>query len=175
MRHIPLLILTGPVHAGKTTFLQGFLEEQKKAGLRLNGILSVAHFEMHTRLGYDALDLRTGDRFPLLRKFSEPGWTHAGPYGVVPEGLVRAKAVVCNFRDSDLCVIDEMGPLELSGEGFWPCFLELRERRRPVLTVVRQDLVKPFSHACGVKPKIFRLDESDLAPRLRRALNKLRA
>ncbi len=170
MRRPPLLILTGPVHGGKTSFLKGFLEGQKKAELLFHGILSLAHFEGHRRLGYDGLDIQSGERFPFLRKFPEPGWTQVGPYGVVPEGLARARAAIRNVRDSDLCVIDEMGPLELDGGGFWPCFLELQENRKPLLTVVRQELVKPFSLACGGEPLIFRLAEPDLDRRLRQAI-----
>jgi len=173
MRQNRLFILTGPVHAGKTTFLQGFLEERKNAGLRLNGILSLAHFEGRTRLGYDALDLQTGERFPLLRKFPDPGRTRVGPYVVVPEALVRARSLVCNFQDSDLCVIDEMGPLELAGEGFWPCYIKLQEHRRPVLAVVRRELVRSFSQACAGSPMIFHLGEADLDTRLRQAITTI--
>lgn len=162
MPRFSLRVLTGSVHSGKTSLLLKMIKARSDQGLRVNGILSLACFEGEVRLGYDALDLKTGERFPLLRNPAKEGWVSIGPYGMVPEGFRRAEDAVLRFRDSDLTVIDELGPLELSGGGFWPCLERLRAQKRAVLAVIRETLLEPFQELCGPEWDVFRLDEPGL-------------
>ncbi len=142
-------IFSGPVHAGKTQFLKHLLQGIQKQGLRMNGILSLAHFQDGERLGYNAMDLQTGQTFPLLRIRSEDGWLRVGSYGMLPDGLRQAEQAVLRTQDSDLTVIDEIGPLELAGSGFWPSFCRLRQQKQPTLVVVREPLVIQFEESCS--------------------------
>jgi nucleoside-triphosphatase THEP1 len=161
-----LRVLTGPVHSGKTTFLLRSIRAAADQGLRLNGILSLAFFEGEARRGYDALDLRSGDRFPLLRTPGQEGWIKVGPFGMVPDGFRRAEEAVMGKPDADLTVIDELGPLELSGAGFWPCMQRLHTLDRKVLVVIRETLLESFRTLFEGRWKVFRLGESDLEKRL---------
>lgn len=161
-----LKVLTGRVHSGKTTFLLKEIRVRSGQGLRINGILSLAFFEGEERRGYDALDLDTGDRFPLLRTPPREGWIRVGPYGMVPEGFRSAEAAVMGVQDADLTLIDELGPLELAGGGFWPCLQQLRAQERAILAVIRETLIGPFRDLLGEGWGVFRLGEPDLADRL---------
>jgi nucleoside-triphosphatase THEP1 len=166
-----MYVLTGPVHAGKTSFLRHFLQNSRKQGLRVNGILSLAAFQGPNRIGYDAHDLRSGDSWPLLRTDPDPGWLRVGPFGMCPEGLEKAQAAILDIAGSDLTVIDEMGPLELAGRGFWPCFQTVIKGKRPVLVVVRSDLVSRFQEALDEEIHVFRLHAANVASDLRSHLD----
>ncbi len=166
-----MYVLTGPVHAGKTSFLRHFLQNSRKQGLRVNGILSLAAYQGPDRIGYDAHDLRSGDRWPLLRTDPDPGWLRVGPFGMCPEGLEKAQAAILDTDGSDLTVIDEMGPLELAGRGFWPCFQTVMKRKQPVLVVIRSDLVSRFQEAIDEEIHVFRLHAANVEKNLIRCLN----
>jgi nucleoside-triphosphatase THEP1 len=170
MPDLSLTVLTGPVHAGKTTFLKEFLERPRESRPRINGVLSLARFEGNRRIGYDAWNLLTSEFYPLFRKFPEPEWTRVGSYGVVPEGMRRARAAVSRFRGCDLTVIDEIGPLELRGGGFWPCVKILRDRRRRLLAVIREDLLASFRQILDTDFSAFHLQDPDLGEHLDRRL-----
>jgi nucleoside-triphosphatase THEP1 len=165
-----IIILTGPVHAGKTSFLRNYLQDTQKQGLRVNGILSVAAFRGQDRIGYDAHDLRSGESYPLLRTSPEPGWLRVGPFGMIPEGFDKAAAAVIDTARSDLTVIDEMGPLELAGRGFWSVFLGLEKKKQPALVVVRSDLVTRFQEAIDGITHVIRLHDADLAEHMSQRL-----
>ena len=158
--------LTGPVHSGKTSFLLGEIRARSGQGLRVNGILSLAVFEDGVRLGYDALDLRSGERFPLLRAPAQEGWIKVGPFGMMPEGFRRAEAAVSHVGEADLTVIDELGPLELGGGGFWPCLKRLRARERVTLVVIRETLLEAFGKLLGDEWAVHTLGEPGLGSRL---------
>ena len=169
-----IFVLTGPVHAGKTTFLRDFLQDAGDQGLHSNGILSLAAFLGEDRIGYDAHDLKSGDLWPLLRTDADPGWLRVGPFGMIPEGLERAQDAILDTGGSDLTVIDEMGPLELTGQGFRPAFQVLIEKLQPVLVVVRSELVARFQKTIDGEIRVFRLHEVNVANDLLSSLARLR-
>ena len=113
-------ILTGKIHSGKTTFLQKLCNSLKKENKRINGILSRAHFIGDAHIGYDCVNIKTGETFPLLRTEGKPDWEHIGPYFFIPDGLAKAKKAILDFKGSDITIIDEIGPKELEKKGFWP-------------------------------------------------------
>ncbi len=162
-----IFVLTGPVHAGKTTFLRDFLQDAGNQGLRSNGILSLAAFRGEDRIGYDAHDLKSGDLWPLLRTDADPGGIRVGPFGMIPEGLERAQDAILDTGGSDLTVIDEMGPLELTGQGFRPTLQVLIEKLQPTLVVVRSELVSRFQKAVYARPQVFRFNTDGLAADMR--------
>ena len=170
MKEDRVFVLTGPVHVGKTTFLLRFLQGVRNEGKHVNGILSLAIWEDSIRKGYDAFDLASGESYPLLRTEPDPSWPRAGRFGMLPEGLRRALSAITRMSRSDLTVIDEMGPLELSGRGFWPGFQAVRERLQPALVVVRQELVPGFQKVVDAQTRLFQYGEAGLAEEMRSQL-----
>jgi len=165
-----MAVLTGPVHVGKTTFLLRLLQDLSARGLKMNGLLSLARFQESRRIGYDMFDLRTGRKYPLLRIHPEGDWPRIGPFGMDPAGLAKAHSALSRTQGSHVTVIDEIGPLELRGEGFWPAFRSLRQQQRPLLVVVRSRLISPFRNACGTPFHLYRWAAPALEEDLRRDL-----
>ena len=115
-----IFILTSPVHSGKTTLLKRVVQEFKRKKLVVDGFLSEAVFRGQERIGYDLFDLKKGKSIPLIRRAGKKDWQKVGSYFFVPSGLEEAQRIISRSKNSDICVVDEVGPLELSGKGFWP-------------------------------------------------------
>lgn len=152
-----LLVLSGPVHAGKTTFLERAWARWSARGLACAGFLSPAVTDANGETGYDLLELPGGARRPYLRRRAGPGSERTGPFVFVPAALERARAILRRAGGAGLLIVDEVGPLELRGGGLWP---DLRDAvRRPegtTLLVVREGILEGFSAAIApLVPVVF--------------------
>jgi nucleoside-triphosphatase THEP1 len=138
-----ILVLTGPVHGGKTTFLEGSVARWAARGLVCGGFLSIAASDPDGGKGYDLLELRSGRRRPFLRLQGVPGAERTGPFSFVPETLDRARTLIREAAPAELLVVDEVGPLELRGGGLW-ADLERTVARpgRKTLMVVREEILE---------------------------------
>lgn len=159
-----LLILTGPVHSGKTSRLKGFVEEWRARGMAVDGYLSPAVFSSERRLGYDWLDLRTGESAPFLRRTGEEGWEKVGPFFLVPSTLEKAREKILFCDPHSLLIVDEAGPLEIQGGGVWPALVRaLAEPSRRILVVVRETILREFRRISPVPPRSeFSIEDRDL-------------
>lgn len=136
-----VLVLTGPVHAGKTTFLERSLASWRERGLACGGFLSLA-VTGTAGTGYDLLEIGTGRRRPYLRRTGKAGTERVGPFFFVPETLERARTLVRDPGPDGLLVIDEFGPLEFAGGGLWPALRGvLAARAGKLLLVVREEIL----------------------------------
>jgi nucleoside-triphosphatase THEP1 len=135
-----VLVLTGPVHCGKTTFLDQASARWATRGVGCSGFLSPVMIDTNGETGYDLLELPGRRRRPYLRRQGPQGAERTGPFVFVPATLEWARAIL--RRPDTLLVVDEVGPLELRGGGLWP---DLRDAvRRPegtALLVVRREIV----------------------------------
>jgi nucleoside-triphosphatase THEP1 len=100
------------------------------------------------KVGFEALDVGSGQRWPLARTTRELGGPRVGPYSFDPAALDKALRVLGRVSTSecDLFMVDEIGPLELEqGEGFAP-ILDLLPIKGPTntLIVVRPALLDPL-------------------------------
>jgi nucleoside-triphosphatase THEP1 len=147
-----ILVLTGPVHSGKTTFLRRLLPELRGLGVCVCGYLSPAVGADWDVLGYDLFDIRAGGALPFLRTAGEAGWQRVGPYFLLPGGLKAAQASILSREPGELLIVDEVGPLELSGRGVWPALSRAIDRpsfagllvvRKPLLNDLRDCLPRP--------------------------------
>ncbi|MBP1659602.1 MAG: putative NTPase [Candidatus Aminicenantes bacterium] len=152
-----VLVLTGPVHGGKTTFLERALPGWASRGLHPCGFISPAVTDGSGERGYDLAEIGAGRRRPYLRRRGVPGAEQAGPYAFVPATLERARAIIRDADPSGLLVVDEVGPLELAGGGLWPALRDaLRRQDRTTLLVVREEILAGLAAALApLVPVVF--------------------
>ncbi len=140
-----IYILTGPVHSGKTTLLKKITLELKHQRFKVDGFLSESLWDNQKIIGYDLLDLREDKSCPFIRKAGEKDWDRIGSFYFIPETLDLAKHIIKRAKKMDICVVDEVGPLELSGKGLWPALKEALSKSQPqYLLVVRITILKKF-------------------------------
>ncbi|MBE3111061.1 MAG: hypothetical protein IMZ46_11220 [Acidobacteria bacterium] len=159
-----ILVLSGPVHGGKTTFLERSLVRWSVLGFAPSGFLSVAVTGASGATGYDLLELKTGRRYPYLRREGAPDAERIGPFFFVPSTLERARSIIREADPSELLIVDEVGPLELLGGGLWPALREALSRPgMRCLLVAREEILEDVVAAIapGV-PLIFDVRDPDV-------------
>jgi len=158
-----VLVLTGPVHGGKTGFLERAVPVWTARGLACAGFLSPAAVEAPGGPGYDLVEIPTARRHPYLRRQGPPEAERIGPYVFVPETIARARAIIRASRPETLLVVDEVGPLELGGDGLWPALREALGRQdRTVLLVVREGILPGLAAALApLVPVVFDVRDAE--------------
>lgn len=139
-----VIIITGDRHQGKTTLVSKLVEQLSHDGLKLTGFIAPGIHDGEKRIGFDLVDIRTGAKITLCRD----NWGQGVRFSrfIFDEEALRAGAEILspeNVMDSQLIVIDEIGPLELNRQGWWEPVTTLVETVNiPQLWVVRKNLVK---------------------------------
>ena len=112
-------MISGPAHSGKTSLVASLLQPLCLNGWHVSGILAEGHWRAGRRSGFTLIDLGTGRRTPLADRVDT---AHSGafPYVFDPQGLAagrHALAAAC-CAHVDLVVVDEVGRLEIGGQGW---------------------------------------------------------
>ena len=140
-----VVILTGATGSGKTTMTGAAVEQLRRAGVRVGGILAPGYLTEGRRTGFDLINLATGERAALAHEQQDTEVRHAqwSRFAFSPEGLaLGARALGQDAVASDVVVVDEVGPFELSGGG-WSAALDALSRgfEGSLLLVVRESVV----------------------------------
>jgi len=132
-----LLFLTGAPGVGKTTVLLKTVEKLKMRGCRVGGMISREVRSGGERVGFELLDVMSGNRGWLARVDGKEG-TRVGKYRVSLEDVdgVGVEAVLDAVEGADVVVIDEVGPMELCSERFRVAVERAVESWRIVVGVV---------------------------------------
>ena len=149
-----IIIVTGSVDSGKTSWCR----ELAAANPESAGVLLLKVYADSERIGYDALRLPVGDRIPFARKGGrEPSdWTAAqqvGPFSISAAGLASVNAWLTEAAgQSRDIIIDEVGPLELAGDGLSPGLRAALASplQRKLYVVIRSDCLEAACEHFGI-------------------------
>jgi nucleoside-triphosphatase THEP1 len=139
------LLVVGEPRSGKTSWCRQYIDWQRRCGSSVGGILSPAIEKQGQRIGSNVIDLLTGKEIPfarLSRYRSFKGGEVVGDYTISRDGISFACGAIKRAVESrcGLVVIDEFGPLELSGKGLMPAVESALASQVNVLIVVRSSL-----------------------------------
>ncbi len=128
------LAVTGPPGVGKSTLVQKCANASK---LNVGGVLAREKRIKDRRVGFELLDLGSGAT-GMLADESGDG-PQLGKYRVRLDDLdqVGAKAIE-DALHSDLIVVDEVGPMELSSKRFVAAVEKAIASDKPMLVVLHQ-------------------------------------
>jgi nucleoside-triphosphatase THEP1 len=113
-------LVSGILAAGKTSFARIVAEFVQKQKFEVGGFLSERLVENGETIGYDLLDLITNERINFLRLCDDTVKNQIGRFSIHEEGLEKGVQSIENAINNRtrLVVIDEVGKLELRGEGW---------------------------------------------------------
>ncbi|MBS7653724.1 MAG: NTPase [Candidatus Bathyarchaeia archaeon] len=144
-RHI---FLTGPPRIGKTTIVLKVVGELRNMGLKVGGMISQEIRDGGVRVGFKIMDLKTGLE-GILAHIDQKSGPLVGKYRVCLEDLenVGVEAILNACKESDLIIIDEVGPMELHSEAFKKAVLEALNSGKTVLGTIHYRVSSPFIDA----------------------------
>ena len=122
---------------GKTTVVQKVIAILKEKGLKVGGIYCPEIRVNNIRVGFEIIDLLTGNRGTLSHIDQDNG-PRVGKYRVNIQDLsnIGVKGLNKAIRTADYIVIDEIGPMELQGEDFQEAVNNIIEGTKPVLGII---------------------------------------
>ena len=141
----PVIIITGEVHEGKTTFAHNVVNKLLEQKVSIGGFLALAVNRDGKRTGFDLLNIETSEKYELCSDIDGPGRFKYGRYffnnNTVSEGINILSPE--NIQNKQLIVIDEVGPIELNGKG-WNDAMEkiLQNNSVPHIWIVRKNILK---------------------------------
>lgn len=137
------IVLTGTVGVGKTRAAREVVPQLQQRGYQVGGVISPRIMNSGKTLGYDVVDLSTGESSEFVR--SGPPGERVGRFFLRSAGLKFAREVVeqaivrCNP-----VFIDEVGRLELNGRGLAPCVSNLLDSDKQGIYLVRERFLSRF-------------------------------
>ncbi|MCX6558999.1 MAG: hypothetical protein NTZ26_00665 [Candidatus Aminicenantes bacterium] len=149
-----ILILTGPVGSGKTSFLRRLLTYLGSEGVAVAGFFGQRIFLDDELVGYDLINAANLHRHPFLRKGeASDGEDAIGPFRVDPAGQAAALDILSASAPEALLIVDELGPLELEGKGHWPALAPLLDGKgRHFLFIIRDACLEEFGRILNGRP-----------------------
>lgn len=171
-----VFIITGRTGQGKTRFIEKLTEALTSQGVRAGGIMAPRITEEETTTGYDIADIGTGKRVPFLRYINRQLKHGFERFTVIDEGYQTGLDALEPGRNisSNIVVIDEIGPMELSGKGWDKRMAELMQTYKGhLIIVVRKSLVEEVKNRYGISdPFIYDVGASE-APAAIREITEL--
>lgn len=116
--HGSIVLLTGKSDIGKTRYCQELVKVAKKSDRNCAGILSLKLVDEGETIGYEAMDIRTGEK-RILADRSSKSKIVLGDWFFNPQTLAWGNGILAATQSCDLFVIDELGPLELERDEGW--------------------------------------------------------
>jgi len=138
-----IVIVTGPINSGKSTYLAELIARERESERVVSGVIAHGVFAGDRKIGYDVEDIAGGTIRPLARAHSGPRpHREVGRFSFSVDALEFARRALLGFAPGGVVFVDEIGPLELSGDGYAPCLPALFESSIDKLyIVVRESLV----------------------------------
>lgn len=147
-----LMIVTGAVGVGKTTVCQKTVDMARSRGFSVGGILTFKASDE----GIVIEDVQTGQTMRLASTQQVYTGPHTGRYYFNPEGIAFGNRAIGRGQTADILVVDEMGHLELRGEGFASAIELVRSKKlQNRIAVIRSDLLPLYLPILGGAPLVF--------------------
>lgn len=140
-RNLRLVVVTGPPGAGKTPAIAAAAASLAAEGPAPAGFVQEAVWEGGAKTGFSVRDLRTGERRPIAARAAGEERECGTRFRFFAAGFRLARRALA--RPAGILVADELGPLELRGQGHMPALRRALRRAQGVVLVcsVRRHLI----------------------------------
>jgi len=133
----PIVFITGQPGIGKTSVLLNAIETLKNRGYRVGGMVSREVRERGVRVGFEIVDIYTGQRGWLAHVNQSKG-PQVSKYRVNLDNLktIGANSILDATHKADVVAIDEIGPMELFSPDFKEAVVKALESKKPLLGTI---------------------------------------
>jgi nucleoside-triphosphatase len=140
-----LILITGRPGTGKTTALLKTAEKLHARGYKVGGMISREIRENGIRVGFEILDYASRRR-GWLAHTRQPVGPQIGRYRVNIDSLnsVGATAILKAIENTDVVLIDEIGPMELCSKTFVEAVRKAVDGPKPTLATIHYRAQSPF-------------------------------
>ncbi|MCK5847212.1 MAG: DUF2478 domain-containing protein, partial [Bacteroidales bacterium] len=144
---LPIIIISGNIQQGKTTFVQKVVNRLKRSDINIDGFISEVVYKDNQRQGYELRRISTQERTSLCNINEHKGWLKQGKFYFNAEAVSFGNSILDNISAStDLLIVDEIGPLEIKNKGWAKSINSIcKNSTVPMLWVVRESLVNKIS------------------------------
>jgi nucleoside-triphosphatase len=132
-----LIFVTGRPGIGKSSVLLRAVDGPKLKGYKIGGMISHEVREKGIRVGFEIIDFSSG-RKGWLAHINQPVGPKVSKYKVNLNDLdlVGAGSIQDAIRNSQIIIIDEIGPMELFSQSFREAVVEATDSGKPVLGTI---------------------------------------
>jgi len=130
-------VLTGPPRSGKTTAVNRLVELLRARGMAVGGMTTSEAIRSGTRIGFEITDVSRGIVGTLASVGGGPG-PRVGKYVVNRQDLedIGVGAIEYALEASEIIVIDEIGPMELTSTAFVNAVESALSSEKPLVLTV---------------------------------------
>ncbi len=147
-----LIVLTGAIGTGKTTVCQKIVDIARSRGCSCGGAITYKSADG----GIIIEDVKTGQKQVLASLSDVFRGPHVGRYYFDPAGIDFGAGAIAVGAASSILVVDEVGPLELTGRGFTGAIELIKAQKfNHCIIVIRKELLPIFGPELGVTPLLF--------------------
>jgi len=153
--HNRVILWFAAKHSGKTTAALKLAQRVRAQGFTVAGLLAPSVYLNGKLIGFDALNLRNNKRARL----AERNGTKNGParFTWFSAGVELAKSALypALAKSTDLIIVDEFGPLEMTGKG-WRKNVDLlvTVTNALILLIVRKELTNQVQELYSYVPSM---------------------
>ncbi len=132
-----IFLITGRPGIGKTAALMRTVNKLKNKGYNVGGMLSREVRENGRRVGFEIIDLSTGNKGRLAH-LNQPTGPQVSKYKVNLDDLdqIGVKAIRDALKGAEVVIIDEIGPMELFSSAFKEAIKDVIHSQKLVLGVI---------------------------------------
>ncbi len=152
MNRPQIVIVSGKKNSGKTAYLQEIRQRAQKRGWQVGGFLSEAKLQNNVKTQYRLLNLQTEEQRILAWRKSDSSALATGRFAFDPTVFAWGNRFVRQQLHFPVIILDEFGPLEMRGKGWFDLLGFLLAQYRGLLFIsVRPDLLSSLMHLIGTK------------------------
>jgi iron complex transport system ATP-binding protein len=171
-----VLIITGESGSGKTTALADFIATCQQLSVPLKGMLCPGVMQDGRRFSSDIVDIATGERCLFGHRTGVLDKKTGTRFSFTEEGISLGKQALDHnsLHRGEVCIVDEIGPMELGGQGFGkqiaPLLAVANSRH---IWVVRPSLVEQVCRHWSLhNPQVVEVEDQQLAQKLQQFVSE---
>jgi len=141
-----VIVVTGRSGSGKTPAVGQLVDVLRRREVPMFGFLQPPVWQEGRKVGFDLVDVRSGQKAPLGRRVADGRGDHLTPFVFDPKGFTLAQRALRQPPRGAVLIVDEIGPVELRGEGHWSNLARAWRTGRPTAAVLtlRRQLIPAF-------------------------------